>query len=155
MSLLLYNDIFYLYFRFRSKCWYSELQEEAISCKLSKLRIFIFLMFSNASVSNHIIRARDCLQSAKISLLVHVCQWYLSAYSAIWVFMSTKWDVYDVPLNDDICCFSSLSRIFHSQGEVTIAGEGLQTLTYMYTRQHWAVRALSHATPTVTRGISF
>ena len=66
-SLLLYNDIFYLYFRFRSKCWYSELQEEAISCKLSKLRIFIFLMFSNASVSNHIIRARDCLQSAKSS----------------------------------------------------------------------------------------
>ena len=84
-----------------------------------------------------------------------ICRLNKSYTSAIWVFMSTKWDVYDVPLNDDICCFSSLSRIFHSQGEVTIAGEGLQTLTYMYTKQHWAVRALSHATPTVTRGISF
>ena len=41
-----------------------------------------------------------------------ICRLNKSYTSAIWVFMSTKWDVYDVPLNDDICCFSSLSRIF-------------------------------------------
>ena len=29
-----------------------------------------------------------------------------------------------------VCCFSSHSRIYHSFGDVTIDGEGLQILTY-------------------------
>ena len=42
-------------------------------------------------------------------------------------------------------------RIFHSFGDVTITGEGLQILTYLGTHGHWAVRVLWRATPFVTR----
>ena len=37
---------------------------------------------------------------------------------------------------------SSHSRIFHSYGKVTIAGEGLQIVTMFGTHGHWAVRVL-------------
>ena len=57
-----------------------------------------------------------------------------------------------------VCSFvwglSSRSRIFHSYGDITIADEGLQILTYAWhSWRHWAVRVLQRATPTVTRGI--
>ena len=45
---------------------------------------------------------------------------------------------------------SSHSRIIHSFGDVTIAGQGLQILTYA--RHLWPLRS-EGATPTVTRGI--
>ena len=39
-----------------------------------------------------------------------------------------------------VCNFTSHSRIFHSFGHVTIAGEGLQILPMLGTYGHWAVR---------------
>ena len=45
---------------------------------------------------------------------------------------------------------SSISRIIHSYGDVTITGEGLQIVTMFGTHGHWAVRVLQRATPTVT-----
>ena len=49
--------------------------------------------------------------------------------------------------------FSSHSRIFHSYGDVTITGKGLQFWPMLGTYGHWAMRVLYRATPTVTRGI--
>ena len=46
------------------------------------------------------------------------------------------------------------SRTFYSYGDATITGEGLKMLTYAWhSYGHWAVRVLSHATPTVTLSV--
>ena len=54
-----------------------------------------------------------------------------------------------------VCCLLSRSRIFHSYGDVTIAGEGLQILTYA--RHSWPLSSEGFllATPTVTRGFVY
>ena len=48
-----------------------------------------------------------------------------------------------------VCGFSFTWRIFHSNGYVTINGEGLQIRTHT----QWAVRVLQHASHTMTRVI--
>ena len=53
--------------------------------------------------------------------------------------------------------FSSHSRIFHSYGDFTIAGEGLQIYTLSYAQRSWPLSSevsLACHTYTVTRGIS-
>ena len=45
--------------------------------------------------------------------------------------------------------FSIHSRIFHSIKDVTVAGKGMQILTYVQTCGHWALTVFKRATPNI------
>ena len=75
---------------------------------------------------------------------------YYTNVKFIKIFMNHFLDIYVFYVH-----ISSHSRIFHSFGDVTFAGEGLQILSYA---QHlWPLSSKGlfrvSATPTVTRGI--